>query len=144
MNNSITISVEFDYKGVHFSPSLKLDLEKETIKTESMDYLYALLARHNKIDLYSYEYEIMQASPIIFSEPNGIIEAYVKDGKLDFDGFTMARERADIIENIQVLLDTNPDLKMLNDRLEETPELIDLFINIYRLGQDKVIGNTTL
>ena len=143
MSNSITISVEFDYKGVHFSPSLKIDLEKETIKAESMDYFHALLARQNKIDLYSYEYEIMQASPIIFSEPNGIVETFVKDGKLDFDGFMMARERADIIENIQVFLDTNPDSKTLNDQLEESPELIDLFVNIYRLGQDRMIGNTT-
>ena len=108
-----------------------------------MDYFHALLARQNKIDLYSYEYEIMQASPIIFSEPNGIVETFVKDGKLDFDGFMMARERADIIENIQVFLDTNPDSKTLNDQLEESPELIDLFVNIYRLGQDRMIGNTT-
>ena len=139
MDNSITISVEFDYKGVHFSPSLKIDLEKETIKAESMDYFHALLARQNKIDLYSYEYEIMQASPILFSEPKGMIKAFVKDGTLDFDEFMMARERADIIENIRVFLDTNSDSdsKMLNNQLKETPGLIDLFVNIYRLGQDK-------
>ncbi len=72
MSNQVTASILFCFKGTSYSPSLDLDLDRYMHTSGHIPNLYPLIARANNFDLYSYEYEMMQAEPIKFSNPQGM------------------------------------------------------------------------
>ena len=90
MSNSITVSSEFDFKGKKLSPSMVIDLDQH-IKTNGYhESLYSMLASSNEIGLYSYEYEILLSTDLIFSNATGLAENFLTNGEFDFAGFQQA------------------------------------------------------
>ena len=90
MRNSITIGVEFDFKGKHFSPKTKLDLDKFLQGNKDFEAFYIALGEANGIGLYSYELEVMMSEELLFSEPVGVAEKFFHQGEVDWEGLQEA------------------------------------------------------
>jgi len=87
MKNTIVISAEFFFKGEKLSPSMMIDLDAHIRSKNNLAALYPLLAKSNNIDLYSYEYEILQAENLIFSDAMGLAAPFLENGISDTDAF---------------------------------------------------------
>ncbi len=135
MSNRITASILFCFKGKTHSPSLDLDLDRYMHASGQIPDLYPLIARANNFDLYSYEYEMMQAEPIKFSEPEGMVTEHVRENELDFEAFEAAWHENKIIKQLQEI---SAGSMSIND-LEQHPELMKALLQAYRLGKNDQI-----
>ena len=131
MNNNIVISAEFYFKGQKHSPSIVLDLDAHIQNKGSLDSLYPLLANSNNIDLYSYEYEMMLAEDLVFSEATGLAEAFLEDGQFDLAAFRQALHDEGITEAISEIASTHLSV----DDLSSQPDLKSALLEAFKLGQ---------
>ena len=99
MSNSFTISVEFSFKGETFTPSTTVNLDDYMARGSEIPPLHDLIARANKIDPYSYQYEVLFSEDLLFSEVQGFAADYIHDGHFDAEGFAV-RWNENRIENI--------------------------------------------
>jgi len=104
MKNLITASVEFYFKGEKISASLDLDLDPIIHSNQTLPNFYPLLASSLNLDIYSYEYEMMQSEEISFSSTNSIVKKEIVDGKFDFLNYKRKRDALQFEENIQNIL----------------------------------------
>ena len=132
MNNLITASILFCFKGKNHSPSLELDLEQIMDENRCIPNLYPLIARANNFDLYSYEYEIMQAESIYFSNPQGMVSEHVFKNSLDIATFERAWHENRMLEQLQKI--SSSTLSISN--LAQHPELLQALKQAYNLGKD--------
>lgn len=131
MQNQIVISIEFYFKGQKFSPSMVVDLDAHIQNEGNFDALYPLLASNNDIDLYSYEYEMMLAEDIVFSDATGLAVSFLEDRKFDFAGFKQALHDESIATAVSAIADTHLSI---ND-LSTQPALKAALIAAYKLGR---------
>lgn len=87
MKNSIVVCAEFDFKGETFRPRLVLDLDQLMERDGTLPTLIPLLARANAIDPYSYQYEVLESTPLTFTEATGAATDYLEEGRFDIAGF---------------------------------------------------------
>lgn len=132
MSNRITASILFCFKGKTHSPSLELDLDRYMHASGQIPDLYPLIAGANNFDLYSYEYEMMQAEPIKFSNPEGMVADYVSENRVDIKAFEAAWREHKVIKQLQKI---SADSMSIN-RLEQHPELMKALLQAYRLGKN--------
>ena len=130
MTNRITISVDFYFKGKKLNPSVELDIDQYMQSTGKLPALYPLLARSINIDPYSYEYEMMEAETIVFSNASGLIAQYVTDGVLDFEAFKIAWTEAQALEKLQKIAQQH----MSVDDIMQQPGLKNALLEAYQLG----------
>jgi len=133
MNNFITASVEFFFKGEKISASIELDLNTHIEKNTSPPHIYLMLARSIDIDLYSYEYEMMQAENILFSNAKGMVSNHLSDGILDIDAFIYAHKQYTATEKLALIAKNT----MAVDDLSSQPELKQALLDAYQLGLDE-------
>jgi len=131
MKNTIVISAEFFFKGEKLSPSMMIDLDAHIRSKNNLAALYPLLAKSNNIDLYSYEYEILQAENLIFSEAMGLAAPFLENGIFDIDAFEQALQDKNIIETVSTIAKTILSI----DDLDTQPVLKTALIEAYKLGQ---------
>ncbi len=101
--NTIKATIPFSFKGKTYQPAAIIDLDALIQGEQTLDAIYQLVAKENKIDHYSYEYEVLEASPIQFSEPQGSAAKYLKDNHFDLQGFKqsmMQNTELSILQNI--------------------------------------------
>jgi len=130
MNNHITASVEFYYKGEKFTSSVELDLDKHIQNTGNLPALYPLLAQAIDLDFYSYEYEMMQAETIIFNNARGLATEHLNEGMFDFESFGSAWAEAQTLQKLQEIAQRNLSV---ND-IQQRPELKNALLEAYQLG----------
>ncbi len=131
MKNTIQASLEFDFRGERFSPSITVDLDTVMIREGHLDKLYDMLAASISLDAYSYEYDVMIMEEITFSEPTGIAFEFTCNGRFNFDGFLKKWTRQQIIDSIQPIAE-----KHLN--ISDTSKHNDIeaaLIESYQAGQ---------
>ncbi|MDH5394239.1 MAG: hypothetical protein OEY11_13715, partial [Gammaproteobacteria bacterium] len=116
------------------SPSLTLELDNYLKSTGRLPLLYPLIARENNFDLYSYEYEMMQAEPIIYSEPQGIVAEHIENGRLNLATFKTAWHEQHTLSQLQAMA---KELLQIDD-LTKTPELEQALKAAYTLGQKSI------
>ncbi len=133
MENQISISMEFFFKGKKHSPSMVLDLDTHRHASNNYETLYTLLANNNNIGLYTYEYEMMQAEQLVFSDAKGLAKLFLKDGKFDFIGFNQAQNDK-VISNILSSI-ANKHLS-IND-LSQEPNIQSALLEAYKQGQNQ-------
>lgn len=131
MKNIITATIEFSFKGERLSPSLTLELGVYLKSTGSMPDLYMLIAKENNFDLYSYEYEMMQAEAIQFSNPDGLIENFINAGVLDVENFEAAWQEQHALSK---LLEIAEDHLNITDFGQQS-ELKQALLAAYQLGK---------
>ena len=131
MKNKIDATVTFSFKGKTYTPSTSIDLDALMEQHGGLLHLYALLARENGIDTYSYLYEVMEQSPIRFVNAQGVVADFVDDEMLDIDGFQRQWRQSRIIDMLQSI--ASRELSV--DDLENHPELKNALLEAYDCGK---------
>ncbi len=133
MKNNLVASVEFYFKGERYTPSVRLDLDQLLEKTGGLPSLYSLIARENGIDLYSYQYEVMETEEIRFSEVEGFVSEFIHNGQLDVQGFVDKWHEC----RLQEALSAIAQRCMGVEDLAQQPQLQCALQEAYELGQEK-------
>jgi len=131
MSNYITASVEFYYKGEKHSASIELDMDQHMHASGELPDLYPILAQTMNVGAYSYEYEMMLAETIIFSDAKGLIADFVSEGTLDLAAFNDAWSESIIIEKLQDIAKQHLSI----DDINQETDLKNALIAAYRLGE---------
>ncbi len=131
MSNLVKASVVFCYKGETLSPSITIELDEYLQVSNTLPDLYPIIAKANNHDLYSYEFEMMQAQSIVFSDASGMVSEFITDGQLDIDAFVLAWKDRQCLEALTKIAD---NVLSVAD-LEKNPQLKQALIEAYKLGQ---------
>lgn len=131
MKNLITATVEFYFKGEKITSSIELDLDRYMQSANRLPALYPLLAEAANLDLYSYEYEMMQAETVRYSNARGMVEQFVVDGILDTTAFEQAWQDYRITETLQQIAGHYLDIEDINQH----PDLKQTLLAAYRAGE---------
>lgn len=131
MKNIVTATIHFSFKGINHSPSITIELDKHLQSTRKIPDLHPLIAKENNFDLYSYEYEMMQAEDITFSNAEGLIKNFILDGILDTEAFETNWKENNILEMLATITERHMGI---ND-LTQHPELKNALLNAYNIGK---------
>ncbi|MDH5424624.1 MAG: hypothetical protein OEY29_06520 [Gammaproteobacteria bacterium] len=131
MKSIVTVSIHFSFKGERHTPSLTLEFDDHILLKADLTHLYQALARENNYDLYSYEYEMMQAEPLVFSDAKGLVADHIENGSLNFDTFKAAFHNSKALSELQNIAKS----KLKIDDLQQHPDLMDALLEAYCLGQ---------
>ena len=134
MNNKITASIRFCFKGENHEPSIELDMDEFMLRAANLSEIYMLLARENNFDLYSYEYEMMQAEAIIYKNATGLIAEHVNDGLLDIITFEAAWKEQICLEKLADIAKNRLGIK----DLEQEPKIKQALLDAYNLNESSV------
>ncbi|MBE0440148.1 MAG: hypothetical protein IBX57_10410 [Gammaproteobacteria bacterium] len=132
MANKITASVEFYFKGKAFTPSTELDLDKVMHSYGTLPDLHQLLAQTSGIDSYSYEFEMLIAEPIQFSQPQGSAVTFYNEGQFDHHGFEHAWHQQQQLKHLAPLIKQQLDI----DNIDDHPQLKNVILAAYNLGKE--------
>jgi len=138
MKSSVQASLEFDFRGERYAPSITIDLDAMMHGQGSLNGLHDLLASSIGLDPYRHEYDVLILEDIIFSEPAGLACQFVHDGLLNFDGFIKTWETRKILAMIHPIAE-----KYLNiSDLSKHKDIETALIESYKAGQKNKNGNT--
>ncbi|MBE9549603.1 MAG: hypothetical protein IMF09_09380 [Proteobacteria bacterium] len=101
MKNSITVTIPFSFKGVEHQTSAVVDLDSYTRTQLNLDQLFHLVATENGIDRYSYEYEVLESSTLIFSQPTGLAKQFLIGDSLDLEAFSNKLIEENILKTLR-------------------------------------------
>ncbi len=136
MSNLVKVSVVFCYKGETLSPSITIELDEYLQVSETLPDLYPIIAKANNHDLYSYEFEMMQAQSIVFSEASGMVAEFIKDDRLDIEAFVRAWKDQQCLDALEKIAD---DVLSVDD-LGSNPELKQALLEAYKLGRASCVS----
>jgi hypothetical protein len=141
--NALTITLPFSFKGKVFRPDCRINLD-ELMEKGSIPCLYTHLANENRIDINSYEYDVMMMSYMEFSDAIGIATRFVHDGKFDIEGFESEWEELKLDSLLQQIV--NRHMNQVDPG--QHPRLKQMLTEAYRLGREsagieKKIHSTT-
>lgn len=118
MKNTIKITIPFSFKGVAHTPSSIIDLDTFVLGDQTVDSLFHLVANENKIDNYSYEYEVLESSPKIFSEPTGIAGNFLSGNNFNLADFKQHCLKSDALDQLTIIAKKTMNIENLNDHKE--------------------------
>ena len=130
MTSTLEIHVEFSFRGETHCLRATVDLDDLLSKYDIQPPFHEIIAQHNKIDTYSYLYEVMEQAEIVFEKATGLAAQFINEGLFDFGGFA-ARWREDRILDL---------LKPIAQReigvdLDSNAALARALLEAYRLGK---------
>ncbi len=136
MKNEIVASVEFYFKGERYSPKATINLDR-LMKNQKNDLdilasIHPLLAKENGIDTYSYQFEIMLAETIQFSDATGIAKKYCLDGHFSMAEFEKVWHEENILEQIKPIA----KLHLAIDDLSQHPKLKTALMAAFLKGKE--------
>ena len=130
--NKITVTIPFSFKGKDYKPSINLDLDHFSQTNGDFSRLFHQVATQNGIDNYSYEYEVLESSPIFFSQPTGLAKAFLIDEhNFDLSGFKEKTQENEIMEVIQTIAKKQLGI----EDLENNKKLKQALIDAYHAGE---------
>jgi hypothetical protein len=133
MKNTIKVTIPFSFKGVEHTPSTVIDLDTFILGEQTLDNAYQIVANENKIDNFSYEYEVLQSSAMLFSDAKGLAVDFLKDNYFDLEGFKNQSAQGDVENLLQDIANS-----VLNiDDLENSPEIKQALMQAYQAGLSK-------
>ena len=131
MSNSVRVSATFSFRGETHRPEMMLDLDVFLAKKESLSSIYPMLANANGINAYSYEYEILEMTPLHFDQPTGLVTDHVRDGQLDLEGFRATASQQSVLKRLEDIAMSNMSIAGLDD----VPGLRKTLLTIYALDR---------
>ncbi len=131
MKNIVTATIHFSFKGINHSPSITIDLDQHLETNGDLPNLCQFIARKYNFDLYSYEYEMMQAEQISFSDAQGIITNFINDGILDVEAFKAAWHENRAVSKLSEIANQHLDIS----ELSANPGLKDALFAAYQQGK---------
>ena len=132
MSNHITASVEFYFKGERHSASIELDMDLHMHASGELPDLFPVLAQAMNIGAYSYEYEMMLAETIMFSDAKGLIADFVNEGNLDLAAFNHVWSESIVIEKLQDIAKEHLSIDDINQQVD----LKNALLEAYQLGRE--------
>ncbi|HIP95325.1 MAG TPA: hypothetical protein EYH20_08325 [Leucothrix sp.] len=129
--NTITVTIPFSFKGKEYAPSAIVDLDVYTRTNQDFNFLFHLVATDNKIDRFSYEYEVLESSSILFSQPTGLVAKFLEEGNFDLEGFINARKIIEVQETLQTIASEILQI----DKLEENEPINTALLKAYQAGR---------
>jgi len=133
MTNKITATIEFYFKGKHFTPSVELDLDDIMTTHRGLPDLHPYLARLYAIDTYSYEYEMMLAEDIQFTNPRGWVIDFVSNGQFNHAAFEQEWLEQETLQTLTPIIKQELDIDDLSQHLA----LKNVIMAAYHLGKNK-------
>ena len=133
MKNTITVTIPFSFKGVEYSPSAVVDLDVYALNHDNFDSVFHHVAKENKIDRFSYEYEVLESSPLIFSQPSGRAADFLNENTFDLVGFKQGLGDARIALVLEKIALENMNV----ENLDEQPELKAALFQAYQSGANQ-------
>lgn len=130
VKNSIEVSAQFDFKGCSFRPQLVLDLDALLERRMDMPDLHQMLATEHGIGLYSYEYEVLESTPLSFGNPTGLAAAFLDGDQFDYAGFRERWLEEQQLQRLQVIARRHLGV----EDLSAEPALRAALLEAYRLG----------
>lgn len=131
MKNTVTATIHFSFKGKNHAPSVTLELDRHIELTGTLPDLYQMIAKENNFDMYSYEYEMMQAEEIKFSNAEGLIKDFITDSKLDIDAFTLSWQENKTLNELLSVAEKHLNIKDFS----QYDELKQALMAAYLLGK---------
>ena len=131
MKNRVRVSATFSFLGETFHPELVLDLDRFLTEGKGLADIYPMLAAANGIGGYSYEYEVLEATPLHFDRPEGLVGDYLDSGSLDLAGLRKALQQHKRLELLAELARE----KMGVDDLDTIPGLAETLLAAYAAGR---------
>ncbi len=140
MKNIITASIAFSFKGQNLNPSITIELDSYLANGCNFPNVCQLIAKHNNFDLYSYEYEMMQAQEITYSNAQGLISEFISDGVLDMSAFETAWNENNALKKLLIIAEQHMNITDLNQHRELKKALLEA----YALGKKEAeLNNST-
>jgi hypothetical protein len=131
MKNQITAKVEFSFKGEVFSPSATIDLDQVMARQDPQPSFHLMIAQKNKIDTFSYLYEVMEQAEVIFTDAQGIATEFLNDCSFNFLALQDAWHESTLEQMYQEIADT----EMGADAFDRHPGLKNALVKAYELGK---------
>lgn len=132
MENSITVNMTFYFKGEKLELSTTIVLDAYIEKGNSIPPFYTLLARSNNIDVYSYEYEIMQQENVTFTQAEGLAKEFLDNGVFDHEGFSQKWREEKLLRELVSMVKRNMNI----DDINSVPGLKQTLIEVYHLQRN--------
>ncbi len=103
MKNSIKVTIPFSFKGTDHEPSCIVDLDAFILGDQGIEAVFHIVASQNNIGNYSYEYEVLESSTKVFSEPTGIADEFICEDGFDLEGFKLKQSLEGAFEKLQAI-----------------------------------------
>ncbi len=130
MKNSVTVEIRFSFKGESFAPSAVIDLDHYQEKGLPIPAFFHLVASQNQIDIYSYQYEVMEMGQTVYSNATGLAAEFCQPDHFDVQGFS---EKWKELKLLQQLSDIARKHLRIDD-LEQHAEIKSALLAAYRLA----------
>lgn len=135
--NTITATIPFSFKGKEYTPSSIIDLDVFILANPNIDRIFHLVAQENKIDKFSYEYEVLESSSISFSQATGVAVEFLLENQFDLNSYIEKRNKDEVQEALQ-----NIASEILQvDKLEENQSLAKALLKAYQAGVQSVTSD---
>jgi len=117
--NAVEVSLEFSFKGQRHTLSSIIPLDACMRLEDPVAHMYSLLAVDNGIGIYSHEFDIMVMEALHFSNPIGLANGFVNNGRLDLEGYREAWLEQGVLKVLKPIarkhlgisdLDKHPDI----------------------------------
>jgi len=129
--NQITASVEFHFKGEKIVACIDLDLDLIMQSNLEFPDLYPLLAHTIDLDVYSYEYEMLQAGEIKFSEAKGSAADFLRAKVFEIDAFKHSWRENEKLQKVSDIAERHMNIRDLN----REPKLKAALLEAYAQGE---------
>jgi hypothetical protein len=131
MKNRVRVSATFSFRGETLRPEMVLDLDRMPLENLDAATLYPMLAAANGIDPYSYEYEVLEVTPLEFDRPEGLVGDFLENGQLDLEGLRQALATQALETRLQEIAKSHLGI----DDLDEMPGLKSALMAAWRAGR---------
>jgi hypothetical protein len=131
MKNRIDAQIEFSFKGQNYALSSNIDLDQLLEHDHSLPSFHVILARDNKIDTYSYLYEVMQETEIWFAHAQGLAAGFLNNGDFNQEAFIVAWQEERALALLQPIASRELGIADLNQH----QGLKNALVQAYNLGK---------
>ena len=130
MKSTITASIHFSFKGENHSPSITVELDQylEGGGGGSLPDLCPLIAKFNNHDLYSYEFEMMQAAEIVYSDAKGLVADFLNDGVLNIKEFELAWNENNALNKLLTIAEAHMNITDFSQHAELKKALFEAYM----------------
>ncbi|MBF0282450.1 MAG: hypothetical protein HQM07_07810 [Zetaproteobacteria bacterium] len=130
MDHRLTYSISFSFKGVEHQPRCTLDLHQCMSAHGELPCFYSYLAEVHRIDIYSYEHDVMTMGEICFESAEGLATHFMQKEHFDVDGFEEAWRVYQRFQKLQTIAREH----LAIDDLEQHRSLALALQEAYQLG----------
>ena len=137
MKNTVIVQVNFSFKGENFTPSIMLELDDFVKHSGSLAGLYSKIAQQNKIDTYSYAYEMMEASELIFHSAKGNVVDFIIDGKCNLEAYREYLNQSNILIELEKI--ASEVLGIDNLSAKDNKGIKEALTRAYNAGKNSIL-----